>query len=259
MSGPVEELIDDSGAPGAAPRLAAAVDIANAWVKQTAIIPPQFAEAVAFHETSYKLNERDTEATGKVTCGIFQLTQGIPSTPTDSFYDDDRVLAGFPDYSFYDLDQACRIFAVICERRLKRIQVAVDKFNAAHGLAPVDWTQPPLDTWSLLAVAHNAGTGVALKWIADVGLDWASCKRNHPTWNICQVRANGCYGDDAQTGTANYQPPTIDTADPSGAGSLAIDATTESRLRIGGVLLLVVLLVATLWPGLVARAGKALL
>jgi hypothetical protein len=221
--------------------------IAQAWLACTRTIPPQFAVGTALHESSYTLNELDVEPNGHRTGGIFQLDVATVNPLNKG----DAARVGMFEKSVYVLDDACAIFAALCEvYHLPRIYDAVDAYNAANGLAPINRDNPPPDVWAYLAIAHNQGLGPgdtgtkgALGTILNHGLDWAAYKARNANetagWaRIGQPRSDGAvYGDDVITGGRDWDPSYAIPFDDAGAAP-AIDAGTEARIRLGALLAL---------------------
>jgi hypothetical protein len=249
-----EEFLDGAGNVGADRQLSSAADVAAAWLQASTVIPPQFAVGTAKHETSYTLNERDTEPSGKQTGGIFQLTLG--GTSQDLL--GDAALQGFPEADVYTLAGSCKVFAAKQERQLAKIQAAVDSYNAANGIAAIDWSSPPTDVWAYLGYAHNVGIGSAssgkgcLATIARYGLNWEAFKqRNAGKVNFATDRDGGVYGDDCISGGADF------TSDMAAASSSSpaplVSARNEARLRVGLLVALLALLLALQWPKLLGK------
>ena len=186
--------------------------VAVSWYKVERVIPTQFAVGTQLHETNYKINERDIEASGHTTGGGFQL-----DVPTFSpFVVGDAVSAGMPDKDVYDLDDACAIFAARARYYLTRIISATNKYNAAQGAAALDESALPSDIWAYVAIAHNQGLGAALLTIATYGLDWSAYKARNPTVNIAMDRGSGIYGDDVISGGVDWDDSLANPTDASG-------------------------------------------
>lgn len=232
-----EEFLDGAGNAGADRQYVAPAQVAALWLKYSTRIPPQFAVAVARHESSYTLNERDTEPSGKQTAGIFQITLG--GTAVDTL--GDMTLTGFPEGDWRDLDDCCRAFAVLMERLLDKLEAAAGKisdsdFFAAGGAGYLAW-------------GHNAGRGQPQKSIQRYGLDWKATRQRNAGGDYFDNHI-GPYGDDCITGGPDWDPA---FAVPSSADVPVIDARTSSRLRIGLLVVLLALLVALQWPQLARK------
>lgn len=209
--------------------------IAQAWLRWTREIPPQFAVGTALHESSYTVNEHDVEPNGHETGGVFQLD--VPSFSSSSgIIVGDANAAGMLEKDVYTLDDACAIFASRCSSYLRRI-ISAAKLDAGN--------LPP-DVWAYVAIAHNQGIGAALKSIQQYGLDWSAYKaRNAGQVNIATDRGNGVYGDDVITGGPDWEDSYASPFDDTGAPIPAptVDAATSTKIRLG-LLALLVLLVA---------------
>lgn len=220
-------------------------EIARAWLAVTRRIPPQFAVGTAYHESGYALNELDIEPNGHSTGGLFQL-----DVPTAfPLIIGDAVAAGMPEKSVYRLDDACAIFAALCERRLERLIDATNIWNENNRQARIDEGDLPDDIWSYLAIAHNQGLGAALHTIAYYGLDWRAYQRrnssNPAQWaNITRDTGHGIYGDDVVTGGPHWQEEYASPFDEGGAPipTPFVGAATVSRLRLGLFALLALLI-----------------
>jgi hypothetical protein len=226
-------------------RFTSPASICAEWLRCTRVVPPQFALGTALHESSYKLNEVDVEPNGHTTGGLFQS-----DLPTLSpFIVGDAIVAGMPEKNIFYLEDACAVFAAMCERSLGRIYGAVDAWNDAHGWGPIDRDNPPADVWAYLAIAHNQGAGAAVKTIRAYGLDWTDYKRRNPTVNIAMARAGGTYGDDVISGGPDWREEYGQPFEQDDAGNMVeipeptISAGASSQLRLG-LLALLALLVA---------------
>lgn len=133
-------------------------DVAIAWRSHTSSIPAQYAVATAAHESAFTLNEVDTEESGFVSLGVFQLSR------------EEARNAGMADADLLDLDVSCKVLASAAEKRLAAICAA----------AKVDPSAAPADAWFFLALAHNQGLGACLKTIAAHGLDAAGYTARNP-------------------------------------------------------------------------------
>ncbi|HEX8010202.1 MAG TPA: hypothetical protein VF814_04620 [Casimicrobiaceae bacterium] len=262
---PKEELLDANGEltdlplrPGQDDRGCAAA-IALSSLKECPDVPAQFFVAVGLHETHYKLNERDTEQSGKQTGGIFQLTLG--GTVIDKV--GDAWSAGLPDEDPFTLEGAVRILSVLATR-WKR------KLLAASGLAErVAWSR---GLAGYLTVAHNQGIGNAVLTVEKYGLDWSAYVERNKDLILYRddgsIKFNGpgacAYGSDAITGGPDWEEAFASLEAMKDAGVIdeataadvpTFDASTRSKLRIGLLVMLLALLVALQWPKLLA-VGK---
>lgn len=237
--------------------------IAQSWLKASRVIPPQFAVGTAYHETSYTVNELDVEPDGHTTGGVFQSDVAT----VDPLNIGDAAKVGMPELDIFDLDDACMVFAALCERNLKKIFDAVDAWNGARGLPLIDRDVPPPDVWSYLALAHNQGIGStsstkgALGTIAHFGLDWADYKRRNagqPWGAIATDRGHGIYGDDVVTGGPDWRDEYASPFDEAGNPIAAptVSAGAQSQLRLGLLALLGLLLLYAVVSG--ARPWKVI-
>lgn len=235
--------LDGAGNPGAEPLRAAPADIAAAWLRVSRRIPPTFAVGVALHETGYATNELDTEVSGKQTGGVFQLdVSGIT----------DAVRAGFPELSPYDLDGACQIFAVRCERDLLPPLLAAfggdeASFWARGGAGYLAWAHNA----GLYDNVHDDGTKSTgpLSSIQRSGLDWTAFRqRNDGTAYGDRI---GPYGSDAISGGPDWRDEYANPFDATGAAIPAplVSASTAASLRLGLVALLALLLLVAALRG----------
>lgn len=145
-------------------------------------IPPQYACGTAQHETDYTINEVDTEPSGFVSKGIFQLS------------DEEAQEAGDPTANMLTLPGAISVLLPIAQKRVQKLVAAAQAVqgdslaNAMNG-----------DLWAYLALAHNQGLGAALKTIGMHGLDWRAYKDRNP--HLADMAA---YGDDCISGGARW-------------------------------------------------------
>jgi len=222
--------------------------IAQAWLRVTRIIPPQFAVGSALHESSYTLNEHDVEPNGHETGGLFQLD--VPSVSAKSgVIVGAAIETGMVEKSVYVLDDACAMFASICTGYLNRILREANAYRSARGFAPFDPSALPGDVWAYVAIAHNQGIGAAVETIQKYGLNWSGPNgykaRNGDNVNISAARAEGVYGDDVLTGGPDWEEGFSNPFDDTGARIAAptLDAATSTRMRLGLLALLLLLLV----------------
>jgi hypothetical protein len=164
----IEQYLPDGQRVFAAP-----LDIVTAWRQHTTLIPAQYALGTAQHETSFALNEVDTETSGYVSKGIYQLA------------DSEAADVGFDRANLLELEDATIVFSALCEKRLKVLARALNL-----GLDAL-----PSDIWAYLAIAHNQGLQAALKTLRLHGLDWAAYKQRNPT-----LTGIAAYGDDVISG-----------------------------------------------------------
>lgn len=155
---------------------AAPEDIVATWRMYSTIIPAQYALGTADHESSFTLNEVDTEPSGFMSYGIFQLS----GEEAASAYCDDTD-------DLFILKESCRVLATIAEER----------FDAIKAVG-----RPCYDLWAYLALAHNEGLHAALKSIEKYGFSWDDWKARNGAKlaNMCR------YGDDCITGGKAWRP-----------------------------------------------------
>ncbi len=197
------------------PSRASADDVAAAWQRFTSRIPVQYALGTAKHESSFATNEIDTEDSGFVSKGIFQVSDGEAATVAPQSVD------------LTDLVTSCRIFAALSEKRL-------DAIIAAANLNESDL---PDDVWPYLVIAHNQGLGAAEKTISLYGLNWNAYKLRNANTDLGQRTAR--YGDDVI---------------PSGPSAMSSDSSqddneepdAETPLAANGCLVVVLVGFATL-------------
>jgi len=149
------------------------------WRGHTSLIPAQYALGTAQHESNFTLNEVDTEVSGYVSKGIFQLADG------------EAAEVGFAGANLLELEDSTVVFAALCEKRLKVLVAAV----------ALNMSALPRDIWAYLAMAHNEGLQAALGTLRQHGLDWAAYKARNPSLTSMAV-----YGDDAISGGEKWTP-----------------------------------------------------
>lgn len=151
-------------------------EVVAAWLRYTQRIPAEFALGTAQHESNFTLNEVDTEESGFTSKGVFQLSE------------EEANDVDFPEADLLDLEDATKVFCLLCERRLQRI-IQVANLHAEN---------LPADVWAYLALAHNQGLDAALKSIERYGLNWTAYKQRNP-----QFKGMAAYGDDVISGGSN--------------------------------------------------------
>lgn len=125
-------------------------------------IPARYFMGTAQHETNFATNEIDTEDSGYVSKGIFQLSDG------------EAVQVGSPTANLYDLDDAMRVLAKLQEGRLDQIL----------RLAP---TAAEPDLMAYLSIAHNQGLG-----LTDAEITPATSAHDRFKGALGTIRAHGC-------------------------------------------------------------------
>lgn len=145
----------------------------------TARIPAQYFVGTAQHESNFAANEIDTEESGYVSKGLYQIAE-------------DEAAPIMHGANLCDPVIATLVFARLQERRLDAI------------LAHVPNAKQP-DVWAYLAIAHNEGLGTwaadgkgALGTICRNGVNWPGYKARNYGRPICD------YGDDVISGGARW-------------------------------------------------------
>lgn len=224
--------------------------VAEAWLRVTSSIPAYVAVGMAERESNFTLNEEDTEDSGYVSTGIFQLGSDTRRSAMK------RGLLTAAAADFCTLDDSCKVLACVLEGNLSTIIAAATDANARGlGKSPYDSTGTLIpDVWAYLAVSHNIGMGSSssgdpygrgvMPGINAFGLSWPDAfTRAHPSMGDRQVR----YGNTAMSGGSQW------TADlgallPSPAAGIA------AKVERGGVLFLLLaiagLLLAVGWRSL---------
>lgn len=145
-------------------------DIVLTWMRHTAL-DPRYALGTGLHETSYALNEKDTEDSGYVSMGLYQIGQ------------DEMTHVGMSQANPYDLEECTIVFAKLTEERYKVIWSALgtlpspDMQTAYNG----ELTRRYASLNAYLSIAHNQGLAAALKTIKLHGLDWTDYKQRNLT------------------------------------------------------------------------------
>lgn len=179
-------------------------DVVLCWRRYSQIIPAQYAVATADHESSFTTNEIDTEPSGFVSKGIFQLS------------DEEATSVRLPGVDLLQLENSVKVFTILQESRMQKIVAAAGLRMAC----------PPADVWSYLSIAHNQGLDAALKSIASHGLGWDDYKNRNiaeaalattqPNLSDDEIRQRkiklewwhsvASYGDDTITGGPFWSP-----------------------------------------------------
>lgn len=136
-------------------------------------IPVAYVIGTADHESTFATNEIDTEPSGFISKGLYQIS------------DDEATDVGMKGADLLDPVVATQVFVKLQEHRL----AALDK-AAPNAKVP--------DKWAYLAIGHNQGTSAMLKTIANYGLDWMAYKGRNPTSKIL------AYGDDVISGGSHW-------------------------------------------------------
>lgn len=221
--------------PDGKPIRVSSADVESAW--PSVRIPALFAVETARHESGFSTNEVDTEPSGFVSKGIFQLS------------DDEAKKAGYPGANLLALGDSSAVFSTLMERNL-------DSLISTLGHTPSG--QEEIDIWAYLFISHNQGLGAAQKTIKNYGMNWEAYKKR----NMDAAVASGdedkikfwnkvaAYGDDV-SGSGNLVAATV---------SYSIDAVTDN-LGVTEDLNLddsEKLIVAAVGVGLIAMLGYAI-
>lgn len=150
--------------------------IRSEWESVNTDIPSSYAVATGQHESSDTLNEKDTEGSGFISKGVFQIS------------DEEEKDAGFQKDDAYDLTKATGILSNLSNKRWKAILAAGKKAKAA-GKPFVEKDAP-----AYLVIAHNQGESKALESIGKYGMDWGAYKKRNKGGYFDKLAS---YGDDA--------------------------------------------------------------
>jgi hypothetical protein len=183
------------------------VEVARLWMKHCPSVPVPFILGTAQHESSFTVNEVDTEESGFVSKGIFQ----IADSEADATYHHGANLL--------DLEDSVIVMAALCNKKLLAIlnaaKLVIDDSMTEYGYGDATRTYRspyPPSTWAYLFIAHNQGLTACLKTIAAHGLDWPGYKARNgsivkPGFNGPSI---GAYGDDVISGGVKW--PAVKTA-----------------------------------------------
>ena len=151
-------------------------------------LDPRYIVATAQHESRFAINEVDTEPSGFISKGIFQIS------------DEEARSAGLPGVNLLTLDASAQVMVRLALRNR-------DAFQQAGGNPFAN------DVNGWLALAHNEGRGAMRKTIATHGTLWGDpyafpnpsddapeSYRYRNAW-----RAIVAYGDDCITGGAVWR------------------------------------------------------
>lgn len=149
---------------GGKPLSAAPADIVACVMRHTSLDPRYFLGTAQHEPVDFATNEVDTEESGYVSKGIWQL--GV----------EEATSVGMHDADLLDLEESTIVFCKVTERRSVAITQAMrnrnpDVIMPASVIAP---NTPGFNAY--LMIAHNQGLAACLKTIALHGLDWASYK-----------------------------------------------------------------------------------
>lgn len=159
-------------------------DLVDCWRQYAPDIPAQYALGTGSHESSLTLNEKDTEISGFISMGVYQISS------------DEITEAGFDPTTLdpYSLDGCTKVFA---KKSSSRTSALIKVANLAEPY--------PVDLWSYLFLAHNQGLGAAIKSIQLHGLNWSDYKiRNtHAAWIALNQAREHDDGSPAATAAVN--------------------------------------------------------
>lgn len=127
-------------------------DVAEAAKKAGATVSLGYFVGTAQHEANFAVNERDTEESGYMSYGIYQL--GLHEARS----------VRMPSANLLDLDQATRVMVTITESRRQFLRQILN----LHGNVP-----DPHDMCAYLAICHNAGENDgSIKNLPRYGMVW---------------------------------------------------------------------------------------
>lgn len=158
--------------------------LADAWRRHDprGEVDLHYVVGTAQHEAGMSLNERDTEESGYISEGIFQLSA------------EEAAHAGCTGANLLDLDESCVVFQRTCVQRLAALRQAAGMVDGA--------SSPSL--YGFLAIAHNQGLAAALKSIRAHGMDWTAYKKRNTSdqsvANHAYMVKMAAYGDDVISG-----------------------------------------------------------
>jgi len=128
------------------------------WKKATSRIPVRFALGTAEHESNFTINEVDTEPSGFVSKGIYQIS------------DEEAAGVGEKGVNLLDLTNNSRVFAKMMGKKLDAIYKALGSEPKGTEVR---------DQWAYLFIAHNQGLGAATKTIKAFGMNWERYKERN--------------------------------------------------------------------------------
>lgn len=149
-------------------------EVVSAWRACTRLIPAQYAVGTGDHESSFTVNEVDTEASGFISKGIFQLS-------------DEEIAQSGQCADVLTLGGSCSVLSNLAEKRLLLIMHAAEI------------EEPTPDCWAYLAIAHNQGPTAAVKTIQKYGLNWVAYRERNRS-----IPGIASYGDDCITGGIHW-------------------------------------------------------
>ena len=149
-----QEYVPDGKRVTASPR-----DIVQTWMRHSSL-DPRYALGTGLHETSYVLNEKDTEDSGYISMGLYQIGS------------EEMIHVGMPKANAYDLEECTIVFAKLTDERFRAITKAIKH----------EWSQNESESLrAYLSIAHNQGLAACLKTIALHGMDWPGYKTRNLT------------------------------------------------------------------------------
>lgn len=144
-------------------KLALPEDIVRVW-KRHSDRDPRFALGTSDHESSLTLNEKDTEPSGFVSMGIYQISE------------DEMRHVGMPEADPYDLEDCTIVFAKLTEEREVAICRALPPIRPTDSNYYEAMTRRTVSMPAYLFIAHNQGLAACLKSIRTWGMNWESYK-----------------------------------------------------------------------------------
>lgn len=171
------------------------VAVIAAWRAATSLIPAEYACGTAQHESDFCENEIDTEESGFVSKGIFQIADSEVIEARAWLDGQGRDASQLDGADLCTLEGATKVLAALAEKRLRAICEA----------AKIDFASPLPDVLFYLGIAHNEGLGAAIKSIGKHGLDAAAwTRRNADNPSLAQAAR---YFSDCMTGGSRWPEP----------------------------------------------------
>ena len=136
---------------GGKPLLVTPADIVACVMRHTSIDPRYFLGTAQHEVVDFAVNEVDTEESGYVSSGLWQL--GV----------EEATSVGMHDADLLDLEESTIVFCKVTQSRWDAIQKAWSG-GGSGGIR------------AYLSIAHNQGLAACLKTIKLHGLDWAGYK-----------------------------------------------------------------------------------
>lgn len=140
---------------GGKPLSAAPADIVACVMRHTSLDPRYFLGTAQHEPVDFATNEVDTEESGYVSSGLWQL--GV----------EESTSVGMHDADLLDLEESTIVFCKVTEKRATTIEQAVQRPLVITKVRQLN---------AYLMIAHNQGLAACLKTIKLHGLDWAGYK-----------------------------------------------------------------------------------